>query len=75
MNINKNKLTLKPCIPDEWEEYFIRYQYHSSIYNIKVKNRYQSNEVKEIKINGIQQEEKTIQLIDNHKIYDVEIVI
>lgn len=75
MNISKNKLTLKPCIPDEWEEYFIRYQYQSSIYNIKVKNRYQSNEVKEIKINGIQQEEKTIQLIDNHKIYDVEIII
>lgn len=75
MNISKNKLTFRPCIPDEWEEYFIRYQYNSSIYNIKVINKFKSNEVKELKINGIQQEEKIIQLIDNNKIYDVEIII
>lgn len=73
--INKNILTLKPCIPEEWNEYFIRYNFCSSVYNIKVKNEYKSNKIKQIKINGALQEGTDIQLIDNNKIYDVEIFI
>lgn len=75
INIKKNVLTLKPCIPDEWEEYFLRYRYNSSIYNIKVINQFKSNEVKELRINGTVQNDFNIQLIDNNKIYDIEIVI
>ena len=68
-------LVLKPCIPDDWKEYFFRYQYNSSTYNIKVINQFKSNEVKELKINGTTQNDFNIQLIDNNKIYDVEIII
>lgn len=75
MVINNNVLTFSPCVPDEWEEYFIRYKYKSSIYNIKIKNQHKTNEVRQLKINGIEQEEKKIRLIDNNKIYDVEIII
>ena len=73
--IKDNILTVKPCIPDEWEEYFVRYKYGSSVYNIKVINRFKTNTVNTIKINGSKQEEKQIRLIDNNKIYDVEIEI
>lgn len=73
--INKNVLSLKPCIPDEWEEYYFRYQYDSSIYNIKVINQFKSNNVREVRINGTLQDDFNIQLIDNNKIYDIEIVI
>lgn len=73
--IKDNILTVKPCIPDEWEEYFVRYKHGSSVYNIKVINRLKTNTVNTIKINGSKQEEKQIRLIDNNKIYDVEIEI
>ncbi len=73
--IKDNILTVKPCIPDEWEEYFVRYKHRSSVYNIKVINRFKTNTVNIIKINGSKQEEKQIRLIDNNKIYDVEIEI
>lgn len=75
IEINKNILTLNPCIPEQWDEYFIRYKYYSSVYNIKVRNIYKGNEVKEIRINGELQDSTNIQLIDNNKIYDVEIFI
>ena len=68
-------MTIKPCIPDDWEEYFIRYKYHSSIYNIKVINKLKSDEIKELKINGTLQDRHDIQLIDNNKIYDVEVIV
>ena len=73
--INKNVMTLKPCIPDDWDEYFVRYKYNSSVYNIKIKNQYKTNSVKSLKINGTEQKDSNIQLIDNNKIYDVEVII
>lgn len=71
----KNIITIKPCIPDEWEKYFIRYEYKSSVYNIKIKNIKKTNKVQELYINGMKQENKEIQLIDNNKIYDVEVFL
>lgn len=75
LKIRKNIMSIKPCIPDDWNEYFIRYKHYSSIYNIKVINKFKSNEIKEIKINGTLKNSHDIQLIDNNKIYDVEIIV
>ena len=75
INIEKNLLTITPCVPDEWEQYYFRYQFGSSVYNVKIKNEFKSNKVKELKINGTLQNDFNIQLIDNNKIYDIEIII
>ena len=60
---------------EQWEKYFIRYEYESSVYNIKIKNIKKTNKVQELYINGMKQENKEIQLIDNNKIYDVEVFL
>lgn len=75
MRIEGNIINFIPCIPDEWEGYFIQYKFKTSIYNIKVKNKNKTNKVQELKINGIKEENKTIKLIDNNQIYNVEILI
>ena len=75
LNIIKNKLTLDPCVPKEWEEYSIQYKYKDSIYNLKIKNIYKSNEVKEFIFNNEKIETKEIVLIDNGKINEIEIII
>jgi len=38
LKIRENILSIEPCIPKDWKEYFIRYKYGESIYNIKVTN-------------------------------------
>ena len=68
-------MSLSPCVPDKWDKYSFRYKYGSSIYNFKVINKFKENKVKEVKINGTIQKENEIQLIDNNKIYDVEIIM
>lgn len=75
INIKKNVLSLIPCVPDCWNEYYFRYKYGSSIYNFKVINSYRENKVKSIRINGSLQKENYVILIDNNKIYDIEITI
>lgn len=75
LKIEKGILKINPCIPKEWDEYSIRYEYKSSVYNINVKNvsKTQPNVVRKFKVNGEVIEEKQIKLIDNSRIYEIEV--
>ncbi len=75
LKINKGHLSIEPCIPKEWEEYDIRYEYKTSVYNIHVKNlsKAEPNIVKNFKVNGEEMLEKKVKLIDNGRIYEVEV--
>lgn len=76
LKINKGVLTINPCIPKEWKEYSIRYEYESSVYNIKVKNPNSKNTgVERFLVNGEEMGEKQVKLIDNGKIWDIEIIM
>ena len=72
--IQKNKLTINPCIPKEWKEYSIKYRYGKTIYNITVKNENGKNTgVEKIIING--KEEKEIILQDDGKTKEITIIL
>ena len=75
IKIENNVLTLNPCVPKEWEEYFVQYRFKESIYNIKVKNINKSNQVQKIILNNVEIKEKEIKLIDDNKINDIEIIL
>jgi len=75
LKIQDQKLSLNPCIPKEWEEYFIHYKFGESIYNIKVKNINKTNTVQKMSLNNQEREEKEVKLIDNGKINEIEIVL
>lgn len=72
--IEEGKIKINPCIPSQWKEYSIHYKCKNTIYNIIVKNPSSKNTgITKIFING--KEEKEIQLIDDGKIYDIEIIM
>lgn len=76
LEIENNTLILNPCIPSEWKEYSIRYQYKSSIYEIKVKNpNSKMTGISQFIVNGEEQKEKQLKLIDNGKIYEIEVIL
>ena len=75
LKIENQNLSLNPCVPKEWEEYFIQYKFGQSIYNIEVKNIDKTNEIQKIIINNQEIKEKQIKLIDNQRINDIEITI
>lgn len=75
LKIQNQKLTLNPCIPKEWEKYFIHYKYGESIYNIKVKNIEKTKAIQKIVLNNQEIEEKEVKLINNGKINEIEIII
>lgn len=75
LKIESQNLSLCPCIPKEWEGYFIQYRYGSSIYNIKVKNINKTNEVQKLILNNEEIIEKQVKLVDNGKINEIEIIL
>ena len=75
LKIKNQKLSLNPCVPKEWEEYFIHYKFEESIYNIKVKNMNKTNIVQKVVLNNQEIQEKEIKLIDNGKINEIEIFL
>ena len=53
LNIENGYLSIRPCIPNDWKEYSIKYKYKNSIYNINVKNpNGKNNTVESFKVNG-----------------------
>ncbi len=75
LRIEEGNLKLSPHIPKSLDEYYIRYEYKTSIYNIKVKNvsRRDICEVRKFTLDGQEIKEKQIKLIDNGRIYEIEI--
>ena len=75
LKIENQNLIFNPCIPKEWEEYFVQYKCGDSIYNIKIKNIYKKNQVQKMTLNSQEIKDKIIKLQDNKKINEIEITI
>ncbi len=76
LQIHNQTLSIKPAIPKEWKEYSIRYEYETSVYNIKIKNPNGKNTgVEKFICNGEEIEKKCVKLIDNGKINEIEITM
>ena len=76
LKIENEILIINPCISPEWKEYSIRYQFKSSVYNIKIKNpNGKMTGITKFIVDGYEIEEKQIKLIDNGKIYEIEVIM
>lgn len=76
MQIKDKQLTLNPCIPKEWKEYTIRYQYYSTLYIIKVKNPNGKNTgVAKLVLSKETIQGNQIRLIDDGKIHEIEAIM
>lgn len=71
LKIENKELRIEPSIPKEWEGFSIQYKYKSSIYNIKYDNKV--NNEKKIYVNGEEMKEEKIRLVDDGKVYNVEV--
>jgi cyclic beta-1,2-glucan synthetase len=76
LKIENEIMYMQPSISSNWKEYSIRYEYKTSVYNIKVKNPDKKNTgVQKFILNGAEIPEKQIKLIDNGKINEIEIIM
>ena len=76
LKVEEGYLKIQPCIPKEWKEYQIKYQWKDSIYNILVKNPDGKNvfekDVSKVILNG-NLVENSIKLDGSRNVYQIEI--
>lgn len=73
LRIEGNILKIEPCIPNNWNEYSIRYKYENSIYNINVIRKNMQN--RKVYLDGKKVENNKIMLNGNGGVYGVEVEI
>ncbi|NTW92410.1 MAG: cyclic beta 1-2 glucan synthetase, partial [Methanoregulaceae archaeon] len=64
-------LTFAPCIPQQWSSYRIEYRFRSTTYSIEVKNQGTGSGVRSVVVDGIDQDNKCIHLVDDRQDHQV----
>lgn len=66
-----NKLRLTPCMPADWDEFRVDYRYGKTTYNIVVARAQQEEDKMKIFVDGMEQIERNVLLVDDgieHKV-------
>jgi len=75
LQLEVNKLRFTPCLPADWHGFKLHYRYRETVYHINlVQSSTEYGEMR-VSVNGIDQPERTIPLVDDQIEHWVEIVI
>ena len=78
LNVQANELRVTPCLPPEWKQFKLRYRYRETIYVITVRQievAASAVDATVVTIDGIEQSDAVITLVDDRQDHDVEIRI
>lgn len=71
---NGDKLRFAPCLPEDWKSFKVHYRYRETIYHITVLQP-SDNSLASVIIDGVEQPDNTIPLIDDRQEHSVEVRI
>lgn len=78
LKIEEGYLKIEPCIPKDWKEYQMKYQWRESMYNIMVKNPNSKNGFEagtsKVFLNG-NEVDNFIKLDGSRNVYEIEVVL
>jgi cyclic beta-1,2-glucan synthetase len=73
LSLEVNKLRFTPCLPADWEGFKVHYRYRETVYHIAVVQTPAGTGEMRVSVDGIEQPDKTIPLVDDHKEHVVEV--
>lgn len=75
VSIKVDKLCVSPCLPEGWDGYKLHYRYRETIYHISVTQKHSDRGVRRLTVDGIEQPEGTIPLVDDRVEHWVDIFL
>ena len=75
LKLEVDKLRITPCLPADWEGFKMHYRYRETVYHIDVLQKHTESESMCVSVDGIEQQDNSIPLVDDHNEHWVEVVI
>jgi cellobiose phosphorylase len=75
LRLEVNKLRLMPCLPADWETFKVHYRYRNTVYSIAVLRTHAADGETSVTVDGVEQHDKAILLVDDRHEHSVEVRI
>jgi cellobiose phosphorylase len=75
LRLEVDKLYVAPCLPAAWKGFTLHYRYRETLYHINVLQVSAGNGETSVIVDGVEQQDKTISLVDDHQEHLVEVHI
>jgi cellobiose phosphorylase len=73
LKLEVDKLRLAPCLPADWQWFKLHYRYRETVYHITVTQPRDAGSAKGVTVDGVQQNDTAIPLIDDRQEHTVEV--
>ncbi|MDO9288319.1 MAG: hypothetical protein Q7T83_05970, partial [Thermodesulfovibrionales bacterium] len=70
-----DKLRFEPCLPSDWESFKVHYRYRETLYHITVRQTPVGRGEASVTVDGVEQPDKAIPLVDDRQEHMVEVRI
>jgi cellobiose phosphorylase len=75
LRLEVDKLRVAPCLPADWKGFTLHYRYRETLYHIAVVQVRGENGETSVTVDGVEQHDKTIPLVDDRQEHSVEVKI
>jgi len=75
LRLEVDKLRFVPCVPADWEAFKVHYRYRETLYHIAVLQTRAGNGEMSVTVDGVEQHDQTIPLVDDRQEHSVEVRI
>ena len=75
MKLEADRLTFAPCLPEDWKTYKAHYRYRETVYHIAILQMHAANDGITVTVDGVEQDDDFIHLVDDLKEHRVEVRI
>jgi cyclic beta-1,2-glucan synthetase len=73
LRLEVDRLHLAPCLPADWKAFKVHYRFRKTVYHITVLPTCSANGAMTVIVDGIEQEDRYIPLVDDHHEHSVEV--
>ena len=75
LSLEVDRLRIAPCFPTGWQEFAIHYRYRQTVYHISILRTPAAIGRMRVSVDGSEQQEMTIPLVDDHTEHWVDVKI
>ena len=75
LRLEVDKLYFSPCLPADWDGFKMHYRYRETVYHIAVLQTRTGKDEMAVTVDGVEQDDKTVPLVDDHREHSVEVRI